>query len=203
MLIKQVPAFEATNFMLSSEQERTLLFVTRSSADANAPAALHWSITASDAPSLEALARWVHIRRDRWANWANTAAIMGPALFNAYMRGRLAEEGVPVRTGTMVRFDFDPRKVEFGEHTQLDGVPGKEVLYTHTFKSVAAAKRFFDWFRTGENSEESPAMMHRAIMQGTDTLSARLEEIADSKAKTPRRKSANRNAAHPLKKRAA
>lgn len=142
-----------------------------------APAEPLWVGTCGNRESLEAMIRWLRVRRKSWQGWGRMAETLGRDLLATHMSKLLAEDPPARSLGTLVTLGEDERDLALGDTVSTaDGI-GKDTLYVHRFDSAESRKSFMAWFSDG-NSHNVDAMIELALDYGTDRLGAALDEIA-------------------------
>lgn len=163
-----------------------LVFVSRESRKQN-PFTPHWVGTCGNGESLEAMVRWMAVRRDQWQAWGELAERIGPQAFAKHMDDLLKAEPLVRVEGALIQRQDDPTQLGLGE--MLTGPKGVrlEVLHVHTFRSAEACQAFHDWFHSGRNHQTAGALLSIAYSAGTDELGAALDDIAAERLATPTR----------------
>ncbi|MDH7971286.1 hypothetical protein QH494_03760 [Sphingomonas sp. AR_OL41] len=186
MLLSHIDDTEPYRFVIDRRTTLCIVFATQAMLEHNGMVEPLWHREAADARSLDALVRWVAVRRNRWLEWGQMAEALGQPAFYQHMRDRMEIEPIAERTGTMVQKRDDPAEILISD--MLHGPQGMftEPLYLHRFRSAAARKAFYDWFYSGENHEDIEALVQVAFAHGTEVLGRILDEIAASANSTSR-----------------
>lgn len=171
---------ERYRFVIDRRNTLCIVFATQAMLEANGPVTPLWHREAGDARSLDALIRWVAVRRDRWQEWGRLAEALGAEAFYAHMRERMAVEPIAERTATIVQRQDDPNEILIGE--MMHGPQGLfvEPLYVHRFATPEALAAFYDWFNAEQNYQDVEGLVRVAFGEGTAVLGGILDKIAAS-----------------------
>lgn len=154
-----------------------LLFVTAEMLD-QSPFTPLWLMQCRDRETLHALARWVAVRRDRWADWATIARAIGPEDFDTYIRQLLAEAPVMHVTATVLHTDEDTNEVVFSQRLAAGADRESEEVVRHRFAAPEGLAGFMRWFYADWSSERAGQLVQVAFSKGTDEFGDLLEELA-------------------------
>jgi len=187
------------NYFLRDERDGyKMLFVSKAIMNGPRPFTPFWVGTCADHNSLTGLARWVQMRRDQWDYWAQLATEEGAGALARHIDRLVREQPLESVTATIVQKTEDPLEVAFGE--MLHGVRGTrtEIVAKHSFRTLEAVDRFFDWFYSGSNCHLAEGLLNIAYAEGTDALGEALDEIADAPpmSRQARRQAARRQKQH-------
>lgn len=178
MLLSHIDNTEPYRFVIDRRNTLCIVFATQAMLEFNGPVAPLWHREAGNAQSLDALIRWVAVRRDRWQEWGRLAEALGREEFYQHMRQRMEAEPPALCTGTVVQCQDDPVEVMFGG--MMHGPQGLflEPLYTHRFASPEARDSFYGWLWSDGNHELADSLVHIAFTAGTAELGRELDRIA-------------------------
>lgn len=123
-----------------------------------------WHREAGDAGSMDALLRWVAIRRDRWQEWGQLAEDLGPSAFYQHMRERTEAEPPAECIDTMVTRLDAAHEIAIPESMHGPQGPFHQPLYVHRFASSAARDRFYDWMYSDDNGNAVDALARPAAV---------------------------------------
>lgn len=154
-----------------------LLFVTAEMLD-QSPFTPLWLMQCRDRETLHALARWIAVRRDRWADWATIARTIGPDDFDAYIRQLLAEAPVMHVAATVLQTNEDTNEVIFSQHLASGTHRESEEVVRHRFAAPGGLAGFMRWFCADRSSERAGQLVQAAFSKGTEAFGDLLEELA-------------------------
>lgn len=180
MLLSHIDNTEPYRFVIDRRSTLCIVLVTQAMLQQNGMVEPLWHREAGDARSLDALIRWVAVRRNRWTEWGQMAETLGRPAFYQHMRERMDAEPIAERTGSVLQQLDDPTGIMIGD--VMHGPQGIFIqpLYHHRFASAAARKAFYDWFYSGENHEDIETLIQVAFVHGTAVLGGMLDDIAAS-----------------------
>lgn len=179
MLPPYIDNTERYRFVIDRRNTLCVVFATQAMLAANGPVTPLWHREAGDERSLNALIRWIAVRRDRWQEWGRLAETIGAEAFYSHMRERMQEEPIAEPTGPLLQRRDDPVEILLGE--MMHGPQGMflEPLYLHRFASPEAREAFYDWFFQGTNHENLAALVDVAFSDGTALLGEMLDRLAE------------------------
>lgn len=178
MLPKIIDNNEPYTFM-SSPDRLSLVFASKHEFEHGGMIQPLWVRETADARTLQALQRWVAVRRDLWTGWGKLATAVGHAAMARHMERLLDASPLGEVVGTFVHLnDDDAHAITLGE--TVSGADGLafETLYVHRFASRQMRERFFAWFNTGNNNRAAEELVHFGFNTGTDTVGELLDRIA-------------------------
>lgn len=187
MIPRRIDADAENHFFLRDERQGFhLVFVSREAKKQN-PFMPHWVGPCGNAESLEAMVRWMAVRRDQWQAWGELAERIGHQAFARHMDDLLKAEPLVRVEAALIQRQADPTQIGIGEMTAGPDGMRLEVLHVHTFRSVEACDAFHDWFNSGGHHELTADLVGLAFACGTDELDAVLDDIAADWLEQPRR----------------
>ena len=187
MIPARINADAEQHFFLRDERNGFhVVFVSREAKKQN-PFMPHWVGPCGDKESLDAMVRWMAVRRDQWQAWGELAEHIGGQAFAKHMDTLLKSEPLVRVEAALIQRQDDPTKVGIGEMTYGPAGTRLEILHVHRFQSETACEAFHDWFNTGKNHRQVGAIVEVAYSLGTDELGATLDEIAAEHLATPKR----------------
>lgn len=127
---------------------------------------------------LDAMIRWLSLRRDRWDAWGRLAELVGPPAIVKHMRQEMAAEPVATRPCTVIQYPDDPTYLLIGEMTH--GAHGFAVqpLHQHRFATAAARERFRNWLDMS-GDEGLDALLRGTLLAGATSVAAAIDRIAE------------------------
>jgi len=178
MLQAHIEENEKYSFVVDRRDRLMIVLVTQDMLTVQGAVEPLWHREAGDDRSLNALLRWVAVRRARWQEWGALAQAIGRSAFYMHMRDLMAAEPVSEVVGTVVQPQEDPCEIAMGEMTQGPAGMCIEVLYRHRFSTDQARNNFFDWFYMDENHKLAEALLQIGYCEGTSALGEALDQIA-------------------------
>lgn len=136
-----------------------------------------WQYEAPTLRLLDAMIRWLALRRERWNAWGELAECVGSPALDDHMRRTMTVEPVATRPCTVIEYSDDPTDLLIGEMTH--GAQGFAVapLHQHRFATGAARERFRDWInRNGDDGLD--ALVSDKLLEGPAALDASIDGIA-------------------------
>lgn len=203
MLPTHIANDEIYTFRIDQRSGLYILFATQEMIGRGGAVEPLWHREAGDLRSLEALTRWVGVRRGKWQQWGRLAETVGRDAFYQHMHDLMTAEPPAICTGTVVQRQDDPHEIVFGE--MLHGMTGVyiEELYRHRFGTPQARDSFYDWFFTDQNCDSAAALLQIGYSRGTAALGDALDEIAAQRSKPLSRAKLPRGAKASARKAAA
>lgn len=178
MLPKIIDNNEPYTFMLRPDR-LSLVFASKHEFEHGGMIQPLWVRETADARALQALLRWVAVRRDLWTAWGKLATAVGHAAMVRHMERLLEASPLGEVVGTFVRrHDDDARAITLGETLAGGAGLAFDTLYVHRFASPQMRERFFAWFNTGNNNRAAEELVHVGYNTGTDTVGELLDRIA-------------------------
>lgn len=178
MLPKVIDNNEPYTFM-SSPDRLSLLFASKLELEHGGLIQPLWVRETANARTLQALLRWVAVRRDLWTAWGKLATTVGHVAIARHIERLL--EASPLRevVGTFVYpHDDDACTIILGETLAGGAGLAFDTLYLHRFASPQMRERFFTRFNTGDNNRAAEELVHIGYNIGTDTVGDLLDRIA-------------------------
>ena len=179
------PTAENHYFMMDERAGHHLVFVSQELAKQN-PFHPHWVGTCGNAAALQAMARWTAVRRDQWQEWGAMAERIGQSAFAAHMHALLEADPLEQVEGALIQRQTDPTRIGVGQVVNGRDGMRMDILHIHAFNSIEACDAFHAWLMSKGNHELAARLVAIAYREGTDELSAALDEIAAERLAMPK-----------------
>ena len=143
-----------------------------------------WYIELGDQRTLDAMVRWVRVRREFWDSWGKLATTGGSKLLAVHL-GKLMEEDPPAESHGFIMTDDDEAEeaLILGEALLTPSGVRKRVYHRHLFASVEHKEAFKNWLLSNNPEANGDAMLELALNQGTKALAEAIDKItADERA---------------------
>lgn len=177
MLQDRIDNSEQYRILIDHRNPLCIVLASQAMLEADGPVDPLWHREAGDARSMDALLRWMAIRRDRWQEWGQLAESLGRPAFYAHMRERMEIEPPAECIGTMVTRLDDAHEIAISE--SMHGPQGLfyQLLYVHRFKSADARDRFYEWLYSDDNIHAVDALAQLGYADGAIALGKALDRI--------------------------
>lgn len=141
-----------------------------------------WHIEAADKRSLEALKRWVRMRRPLWPQWGRTAERHGRAALARQLDDLLQAEPPAHAVAIFMTTENGSNEISLGEVLDNGRALQRQVFYRHRFASSEARDAFQHWWLANNPEANGWAMLEVALSRGTALLGQALDKIATEEA---------------------
>ncbi len=179
MLPSSYPPSEYS-FLIQKGQPNRLAFVSDKLQERarTQPTEPLWYLEVSTQRTLDALTRWVRVRRAEWPAWGELAETSGrPAL--ATLMSKLLQEEAPAEvTGMLIENGNRENQLTLGEILAGSEGISQRIFYTHCFRGADERDAFRHWLLSNNPEGNGNALLEIALNDGTGRLAAKMDEIA-------------------------
>jgi hypothetical protein len=176
------------SFLIQKGEPNRLVFVSNKLQEQarTQPTEPFWYLEVQAQRTLDALIRWIRVRRAEWPAWGKLAQTAGrPAL--ATLMSRLLREEAPAEvTGVLIKSGDREDQLAVGEILAGPAGISQRIFYTHSFGGANERDAFRQWLLSNNPEGNGNALLEIALNDGTDRLGAKMNAIASQELESAR-----------------
>lgn len=137
-----------------------------------------WYMEIGNQESLDAVLRWLRVRRAEWPAWGKLAESKGHRALDKVLRKLMQKDAPAASVGILVRNGEADNELTLGEVLGAGSGLSERIYHVHSFADEEHRNAFRDWLLTNNPQGNGDALLEVGLNEGTSSMSELINKIA-------------------------